>query len=261
MHNATRRDLRPGRLGFDYDRPRGADRRTGSRSCRATGSGSSRCRAGSPTRSGSTTTHFDMGYHVRRSALPRPGSHDQLRELVARIVSRPLDRTARCGRSTSSRGSPRAGSPSSPRRHQTWSTASRPSTSARCCSTADPGAQGAGARRLAAAARPVVRAAWSLDALNDSVAEPRTAGRHRPRHADAGARTAEAAGDGSAGSSTRSPAGARRATRRSTAGSPSSAASSRSAPTSPTTARSARRTAARSTTSSSPPSPAGCAPG
>ncbi len=36
---------------------------------------------------------FDLGYHVRRSALPRPGSMDQLRELVARIVSRPLDRS------------------------------------------------------------------------------------------------------------------------------------------------------------------------
>ena len=35
---------------------------------------------------------FDIGYHVRRSALPRPGSLDQLRELVSRIVSRPLDR-------------------------------------------------------------------------------------------------------------------------------------------------------------------------
>jgi diacylglycerol O-acyltransferase len=35
---------------------------------------------------------FDLGYHVRRSALPRPGTLDQLRELVARIVSRPLDR-------------------------------------------------------------------------------------------------------------------------------------------------------------------------
>ena len=35
---------------------------------------------------------FDLAYHVRRSALPRPGSLDQLRELVARIVSRPLDR-------------------------------------------------------------------------------------------------------------------------------------------------------------------------
>ena len=30
---------------------------------------------------------------MRRSALPRPGSIDQLRELVARIMSRRLDRT------------------------------------------------------------------------------------------------------------------------------------------------------------------------
>lgn len=37
--------------------------------------------------------HFDIGYHVRRSALPRPGTLDQLRDLVARIVSRPLDRS------------------------------------------------------------------------------------------------------------------------------------------------------------------------
>jgi diacylglycerol O-acyltransferase len=34
---------------------------------------------------------FDLGYHVRRSALPRPGTMDQLRELVGRIMSRPLD--------------------------------------------------------------------------------------------------------------------------------------------------------------------------
>ena len=37
-------------------------------------------------------TAFDVGYHVRRSALPRPGSDAQLRELVARLQSRPLDR-------------------------------------------------------------------------------------------------------------------------------------------------------------------------
>ncbi len=36
---------------------------------------------------------FDLAFHVRRSALPRPGTRDQLRELVARIVSRPLDRS------------------------------------------------------------------------------------------------------------------------------------------------------------------------
>jgi diacylglycerol O-acyltransferase / wax synthase len=36
---------------------------------------------------------FDVSYHVRRSALPKPGSDAQLRELVARVQSRHLDRT------------------------------------------------------------------------------------------------------------------------------------------------------------------------
>jgi diacylglycerol O-acyltransferase / wax synthase len=35
---------------------------------------------------------FDVSYHVRRSALPRPGSDDQLQDFVARIQSRRLDR-------------------------------------------------------------------------------------------------------------------------------------------------------------------------
>lgn len=35
---------------------------------------------------------FDVTYHVRRSALPAPGSMAQLNDLVARIMSRPLDR-------------------------------------------------------------------------------------------------------------------------------------------------------------------------
>jgi diacylglycerol O-acyltransferase / wax synthase len=35
---------------------------------------------------------FDITYHVRRSALPKPGSDDQLRQLVGRLQSRPLDR-------------------------------------------------------------------------------------------------------------------------------------------------------------------------
>ncbi|MGZ6804356.1 MAG: WS/DGAT/MGAT family O-acyltransferase [Nocardioidaceae bacterium] len=35
---------------------------------------------------------FDLTYHVRRSALPKPGSMDQLRDLAARIMSRQLDR-------------------------------------------------------------------------------------------------------------------------------------------------------------------------
>ena len=36
---------------------------------------------------------FDVGYHVRRSALPRPGTEAQLLDLVARLTARPLDRT------------------------------------------------------------------------------------------------------------------------------------------------------------------------
>ena len=35
---------------------------------------------------------FDLDYHVRRSALPRPGTDAQLRELVGRLISRRLDR-------------------------------------------------------------------------------------------------------------------------------------------------------------------------
>lgn len=35
---------------------------------------------------------FDLSYHVRRSALPRPGTDEQLEEFVGRIQGRPLDR-------------------------------------------------------------------------------------------------------------------------------------------------------------------------
>ena len=36
---------------------------------------------------------FDVAFHVRRSALPSSGTDGQLRELAARIMSRPLDPT------------------------------------------------------------------------------------------------------------------------------------------------------------------------
>src|SRR5271165_5359992 len=36
--------------------------------------------------------HFDLGYHVRRTALPRPGGDQQLAELMARVMSQRLDR-------------------------------------------------------------------------------------------------------------------------------------------------------------------------
>ncbi|MFT3717053.1 MAG: wax ester/triacylglycerol synthase family O-acyltransferase [Gordonia sp. (in: high G+C Gram-positive bacteria)] len=35
---------------------------------------------------------FDVTFHVRLSALPQPGTTDQLQEFIARILSRPLDR-------------------------------------------------------------------------------------------------------------------------------------------------------------------------
>ncbi|WP_280342056.1 wax ester/triacylglycerol synthase domain-containing protein, partial [Nocardia neocaledoniensis] len=36
-------------------------------------------------------SRFDISYHIRRSALPGPGSDEQLYDLVARLASRPLD--------------------------------------------------------------------------------------------------------------------------------------------------------------------------
>jgi WS/DGAT/MGAT family acyltransferase len=35
---------------------------------------------------------FDLGYHVRHSSLPRPGTEQQLRDLCGRLLERPLDR-------------------------------------------------------------------------------------------------------------------------------------------------------------------------
>lgn len=35
---------------------------------------------------------FDLSYHVRRAALPKPGGDAQLEEFVARVQPRPLDR-------------------------------------------------------------------------------------------------------------------------------------------------------------------------
>ncbi|MGV9714254.1 wax ester/triacylglycerol synthase family O-acyltransferase [Gordonia sp. NPDC003424] len=36
---------------------------------------------------------FDINFHIRRSGLPRPGDMGQLQDLIARVMSRPLDRT------------------------------------------------------------------------------------------------------------------------------------------------------------------------
>ncbi len=92
MHNATVEIFDPGESGFDYARlVRLVQERI---------SFVPRYRQRVQTVPGRMANpvwvdddHFDIGYHVRRSALPRPGSLDQLRDLVARIVSRPLDRS------------------------------------------------------------------------------------------------------------------------------------------------------------------------
>ncbi len=36
--------------------------------------------------------HFDLAWHLRHSSLPRPGTLEQLKQLTARVMSRPLDR-------------------------------------------------------------------------------------------------------------------------------------------------------------------------
>ena len=91
MHNATVEVFEPGDSGFDYDRLLEliSDRlsfvpRYRQRIRFVPGHLANPEWVDDPD--------FDLAYHVRRSALPRPGSRDQLLELAARIVSRPLDR-------------------------------------------------------------------------------------------------------------------------------------------------------------------------
>ena len=91
MHNATLEIFEPPKRGFDYDRLVGliADRiafvpRYRQRLRTVPG------RLANPV--WVDDDDFELAYHVRRSALPRPGSMEQLRDLVARIMPRRLDR-------------------------------------------------------------------------------------------------------------------------------------------------------------------------
>jgi diacylglycerol O-acyltransferase / wax synthase len=90
MHNATLEIFDPGESGFDYDAliAHIEDRitfvpRYRQHLRRVPGRLANPVWVDDPD--------FDLGYHVRRSALPRPGTLDQLRELTARIMSRRLD--------------------------------------------------------------------------------------------------------------------------------------------------------------------------
>jgi diacylglycerol O-acyltransferase / wax synthase len=92
MHNATLEIFDPGRSGFDYDAlvAHIEDRitfvpRYRQHLRRVPGRLANPVWVDDPD--------FDLAYHVRRSALPRPGTLDQLRELTARIMSRRLDPT------------------------------------------------------------------------------------------------------------------------------------------------------------------------
>ncbi|MCW2784854.1 MAG: Diacylglycerol O-acyltransferase [Marmoricola sp.] len=90
MHNATLEIFDPGESGFDYDAliAHIEDRITFVPRYR-------QAIRSVPGRLANPVwvddPDFDLAYHVRRSALPRPGSLDQLRELTARIMSRRLD--------------------------------------------------------------------------------------------------------------------------------------------------------------------------
>lgn len=91
MHNATVEIFEPGESGFDYQAlvDLVADRiafvpRYRQRLQRVPG------RLANPI--WVDDARFDLGFHVRRSGLPHPGTMEQLRELVGRIMSRPLDR-------------------------------------------------------------------------------------------------------------------------------------------------------------------------
>jgi diacylglycerol O-acyltransferase len=37
--------------------------------------------------------HFRLGYHLRHTAIPTPGTEEQLRKMAARVFSQPLDRS------------------------------------------------------------------------------------------------------------------------------------------------------------------------
>ena len=257
-----RRDLRAGRLRLHLRAARRADRATGSRSSLATGSGSGSCRAGWPTRSGSTT---------RTSTSPTTYAGPRCRARAASTScaswwpgSSPARSTGtgRCGRSTSSRGSPTAGWRCSRSRTRRWSTASTPSTSARCCSTssAEPRTLGHDEWRPPRDLRR--RPAWCSTPSGTPGSSPAscstpcaaTPARCCAPPRPAGSRVGSVA---NALSNRRSPAGlADRG-----AAVPAAPVRGRAHRPRGRTARSGRRTAAPSTTSSSRPSPARCGPG
>ena len=204
---------------------------------------------------------FEIGYHVRRSALPRPGDHHQLRELVARIASRPLDRSRPLWEIYFVEGLEGGRVAVLTKSHQILVDGRETVDIGQVLLDTTPEAPDLGHDEWQPRGRPT---ALGL-ALGRGHRHPRAA-RHRrstrcgptpsrPRAPSARPPTRSAA------SPARWPAGAPSTAARSTGRSRSSAGSSPSAPSSTSTSASAASTAAPSTTSSWPPSPVPCAAG
>ena len=120
--------------------------------------------------------HFDIGYHVRRSALPRPGTHGP-----AARAGRP-DRLATAGPQPAAVGDllrrgarPTAGSRCSPRPTRRWSTASQTVDLGQVLLDTDSGASGASAATSGTRPSGPVDAACWPDAVHDTSPTPYTA--------------------------------------------------------------------------------------
>ena len=70
-----------------------AHRGAGSRSCRASGRSCASCRSNQGRPVWVDDPHFNLEYHVRATALPPPGSEEQLKNLASRVFAQQLDRT------------------------------------------------------------------------------------------------------------------------------------------------------------------------
>ena len=81
---------------------------------------------------------FDLDFHVRHSGVPPPGRDDQIAEIVARIVGRPLDRSRPLWETYVSRACLTVGSASSRRSTTPRSTAQRGPSCSCSCSMATP---------------------------------------------------------------------------------------------------------------------------
>jgi diacylglycerol O-acyltransferase / wax synthase len=82
--------------------------------------------------------HFQILYHVRHTAVPAPGSAEQLRNLAGRVFAQRLDAAKPLWEMCSLKASRKAAGRSSPRCTTAWSTGSPEWTWRQCSSTRTP---------------------------------------------------------------------------------------------------------------------------